>query len=109
MTLINLLIVSFLSFLGNPNQPDCSLSVSSEIKDSSQGKPDGEIVIKIQGESGSGRYKVFILNQGSEIAKKELANRKVTGLKPGIYEFIVVDTKSEKCFQELKLEVKEAK
>src|SRR5688572_9067530 len=109
MTLINLLIISFLSLSGSPNQPDCNLSVSSEVKNTSQGRSNGEIVIKISGDNRDGRFKVFILNTGAENAKKELADRKVTGLKPGLYEFIVVDTRGEKCFQELKLEVKDDK
>ena len=109
MILINLLVISFLSFSGSLNQPDCNLSVNSEIKDSNQGKANGEIVIKIPGDNRDGRFKVFILNTGAENAKKELTERKVTGLKPGLYEFIVIDTKGEKCFKELKLEVKNGK
>lgn len=106
MILTNLLIISFLSFIGGPDHLNCNLSVNSEIKDSSQGKANGEIVIKIEGDNRDGRFKVFILNTGAENAKNELKERKVTGLKPGLYEFIVVDTKGEKCFKELKLEVK---
>jgi len=112
MSLTNLLLISFLTFTqpsisGNTVFPGCDLTVSSQVKNTGAGRSEGEITISISGDSGNGRYKVFLINKGAERAKQEVKSRKVAGLKAGYYEFVIVDTKGDKCFKELTLQVKE--
>jgi hypothetical protein len=47
------------------------------------------------------------LNKGSDVARNELKGMKATGLKEGSYEFIIIDTKGDKCFKELTVVIKE--
>ena len=112
MSLTNLLLISFLNFLEPTGSVvctnlNCEITVTSQVKNSSAGRANGEISITISGDSGSDRYKVFLLNKGQEQAKNEIKSRKLTGLKPGRYEFIIVDTKGDKCFKEITLNVTE--
>ena len=111
MKLINLLIISFLSVssafgVADPFRLGCDLTVNAEIKHSTRGQNDGEVTFKIEN-SESGRYKIFLLNKGSDVARNELKGMKATGLKEGSYEFIIIDTKGDKCFKELTVVIKE--
>lgn len=113
MSLTNLLLISFLNFFEPSgsvvsNSLNCDIPVTTQVKNANPGKSNGEITLIISGESGSGRYKVFLLNKGQEQAKNEIKSRKITGLKSGLYEFIIVDTKGDKCFKELTLTIKES-
>jgi hypothetical protein len=112
MSLTNLLLISFLNFLEPTssvvyNYRSCEITVTSQVKNANAGRANGEISLAIAGDSGSDRYKVFLLNKGQEQAKNEIKSKKLTGLKPGRYEFIIVDTKGDKCFKELTLNVTE--
>lgn len=86
----------------------CSITVSTQVVKSQPGKRTGQIKLTIEGDKQDGRFKLFLLNQGAEQAKKEIENRQVQSLKSGLYEFIVIDTKREKCFKEISVQVTEA-
>jgi hypothetical protein len=111
MSLTNLLLISFLNFLepgGSVvyNHQNCEITVTSQVKNSDSGRSNGEITLEIDGDNASSRFKVFLLNKGAEQAQKEIKSRKLTGLKPGFYDIIIIDTKGDKCFKELTLHVK---
>jgi hypothetical protein len=111
MRLINLLIISFLTTASafGVNKPSfliCNLIVNTEIKHAASGKNDGEIIFTIENYD-AGRHKIFLLNKGNEVAKNELKGMKAAGLKQGSYEFIIIDTKGDKCFKELTVVIKE--
>jgi hypothetical protein len=86
---------------------NCQFELESEVKNSDKGSSNGEIIFKIKGDLNDGRYKAFLLNKGFENAKKELTTKKISGLKEGYYEFIIVDTKGDKCFREVTIFLKE--
>lgn len=111
MKLFKLLIISFLSVGLTPkvltlSSPPCQLEVETQVTKPSPGKSDGEITFRIESTSESGRYKIFLLNKGSEIAREELRNMKVSGLKKDFYDFIIIDTKGDKCFKEITIILK---
>lgn len=111
MSLTNLLLISFLSIvqpLGLLDTPvACDFKVTSQTKNPLKGGSNGEITIIVNDSPASDRYKVFLINKGPDQAKKEIKTKKITGLKAGFYEFIIVDTKGDKCFKELALQLSE--
>lgn len=109
--MVKVLLISFLCicFLNAHGQvkPNCTIEVNVLIKGAQKGIENGKIQLEIQDDNGDERFKVFLLNQGIEKAKNEISSREVSNLKPGYYEFIIIDTKREKCFKELTVQVSE--
>jgi hypothetical protein len=85
----------------------CDIKITSQVKNPIKGGANGEITIIVNDSPANDRYKVFLINKGPEQAKKEIKAKKITGLKAGFYEFIIVDTKGDKCFKELALQLTE--
>jgi hypothetical protein len=89
------------------SQSSCEILATTKITNTQPGRKAGQIAIQIDDDKAD-RFKVFLLNQGVEQAKKELKDRKVSDLGEGLYEFIIVDTKRERCFKELSVRISEA-
>ena|ERR1051326_3779725 len=111
MNILNLLIVSFLTTSLSPWPTDihlvtCDITVDTRVKESNRGKSDGEIVFIVAENTDTKRYKIFLLNKGSDVAKKELKDMKISGLSEGFYDFIIIDTKGDKCYKELTIVLK---
>lgn len=85
----------------------CSIDVKAEVIAAKAGKATGQITLIIDQDDTS-RYKVFLLNKGSENAREEHKDRALKGLRAGQYEFIIIDVKGDKCYKELTVKVQDA-
>lgn len=97
-----LLIIFLLSGLRLMAQ-NCDIETTNEVVNTSGGKNTGSISITISNDSKD--IKLFLLNKGEEKAKEEIKTRKIEKLKAGRYEFIIINTKEDKCYKYLSIEV----
>lgn len=100
-----LLIIALLISIDVSAQNSCDINATTEVVNTPLGKNSGSIKIKIVDDSQD--IKVFLLNQGEDQAKKEVNSRKLDKLKSGKYEFIIIHTKSDKCYKYLTVEIRE--
>ena len=82
---------------------NCNIETSYEVVNATRGSSTGSITITIANDSKD--IKLFLLNKGEDQAKQEIKTRKIEKLKSGRYEFIIIDTKKDKCYKYLSLDV----
>lgn len=87
-------------------QSNCDITYETVVTNADKGSENGSIQINID-DDNKDRYKVFLVNKGADRAQKELSQRTVRGVKPGVFEFIIIDTRRERCYTEVAVTVSE--
>lgn len=103
MTRFNFLLIIFLLSGVYASAQNCDIETTNEVVNTISGKSTGSITVTISNDSKD--IKLFLLNQGEESAKEEIKTRKIEKLKAGRYEFIIIDTKKDRCYKYLSIEV----
>ena len=103
MTRFNFLLIIFLLSGLKVMAQNCTIETTSEVVNPTRGNNSGSITITIADDSKD--IKLFLLNKGEQQAKEEIKSRKLEKLKAGRYEFIIIDTKKDKCYKYLSIDV----
>jgi hypothetical protein len=107
--IIFLLLASFFTFSESRSQSkkplNCDdISFETKITPSIQGRNSNAIQF-INNKDDRSRFKIFLLNKGTDVAKKEISDRRLTNLPSGVYEFIIIDTREKGCFKEVTVRI----
>ena len=103
MARFNFLLIIVLLGGFNATAQNCDIETTNEVVNTANGKSTGSITVTISNDSKD--IKLFLLNQGEDQARKEIKSRKIEKLKAGRYEFIIIDTKKDRCYKYLSIEV----
>lgn len=102
-----LLISTLLAFLfvgkGFSQSADCEIQVESKVTAPQNGRDNGKV--KFEFTDNTKAYKIFLVNRNPSDAKVPLRNNEATNLKPGFYDFIIIDASG--CSKQLTVTVKE--
>ena len=110
MNIVQILFFTVVAFSSAQHTLDaskeCDLVVNTTVKNPSNGKTDGQITFVIANDVVKDRYKIFLVNKGSDISRNEIKGLKIIDLAAGFYDFIVIDTKGDKCIKEITIVLK---
>jgi hypothetical protein len=95
--LISLLLLTTIGFTvkGQSTAKDCDIKVESKVTNPDPGRKNGKIELTFP---DTRKYKVFVVNAGEELAKKD-SGKVIEDLAKGFYDIIIVDDKG--CFKQI--------
>ena len=88
----------------------CSIEVETIVVNASPNQENGRITFRVEGhQEVNNQFVILDLNaskdgKGRDIQLKQYT---VSSLAKGIYEFVIVDKKRDKCTKEIQIEIKE--
>jgi hypothetical protein len=104
-------LVAFLALIsysfGQNSKPQNCEPISFEAKVIADPGKNANTIQFVNGQDNNARFKIFLLNKGSDIARREISDRRITNLSPGFYEFIIIDMENKGCFKEVKVRIPE--
>jgi hypothetical protein len=101
-----LALISY-SFGQNSKPQNCeTITFEAKVTAPNPGKNANTIQF-VSDQDNKARFKIFLLNKGSDIARKEISDRRLTNLSPGVYEFIIIDVQNKGCFKEVIVRIPE--
>jgi hypothetical protein len=111
MNFIQVLSFAVFAALSSPGRQitpmKCSLVVNTTVKNpTSASKSDGEVTFEIPNITDKTRYRIFLINKGSDVSQNEIKEMKATDLALGFHDFIVIDTKGDNCIKEITIVLK---
>ncbi len=105
---ISFLSVIFISVLTVQAQraTDCDIPVKTTIQDADKGKGNGEITLEFEAGTSLKSIKIFYAQPGARGGLIEAEDRRLTGLRAGFYDIMIVDTSRKECAKQMTVEVK---
>lgn len=104
VSLLTLLLLSSLCGYAQKT-PSCDIPVKADIVDSGKGLRNGEINLDFGGAFGQ-HIRIFIAEPFEKVVWRQAESNKVTGLKAGFYDIMIVDTSRKECAKQLTVEIK---
>ncbi|MBI1769027.1 MAG: hypothetical protein HYR67_11695 [Bacteroidetes bacterium] len=84
------------------------MDVKVEIIHTTNASENGAISFKVEGQSGSKDYSIYkVTPPPGEQNQKVKPSYQFNGLAAGIYEFVVIDHKREKCTKEVQVKIEQ--
>ncbi len=105
-TISILFILFFASDLCAQSLPFCEIPVKAAIVHTSNGLHNGEIILNVGSEISLKSLKIFVAQPHEEKVWKQVDDQRLTGLKAGFYDFLIIDTSRKECAKQMTIEIK---